>query len=418
MAFFERTTESIVASSLDKLSRRTNITRLSPGGKTRVLLDIMSEEQGDQHLTFDENLMQVFIKFADNRFLDFIGDMWNLPRREATHTSAEGNNMMFYVSSGTFGDINGGSSILIEQGSTVSTVAATDSIITPGIETQSVIEYVTTEDVTATNTSSFVYVPVRAKIEGSSSIVPRNVLLEHDVTNYLQSGSNTLKCTNRYAISNGEERESKESYRYRLANSFKARQMAIPIAIRIAALSVPGVSDVKEVICEQGPGTYSLYILSRTPTTSPLLLEEVARVVSQVTGQGNRPYVLGPQPLGVEFVCAVNWSSRATSEDITRGYILMRNALEDKFSRIAMGDKVIFAEIRDLLLSTSTYAISVGQAIPNKFEEIYVYRKNPQTGGTTRSLVTGEKVVPLYNERAILETTGLHHGIRFITRQG
>lgn len=417
MAFFERTTEEIVSASLEKLSRRTNITQLSPGSKARVLTDIVSEEQGNQHVTFDENLMQVFLKYADLRFLEFFGDMMNEPIIGATHAVDETNNFMFYVSSGTFGDINGGAQFVIPAGGIVHTVPADTGIVTPGIEEQPSIEYTIIEDVVAEADASFVYAPIRARIEGSFSNVPRNVLLRHNVTGYLLSSDNLLKCTNNDAISSGEDRESAESYRFRLQNLFRARQLAVPVAVRLAALAVPGVSDIKEVLCEQGPGTFSLYILSSTPTTSSRLLEEVSRVVAQVTGYGNRQFILAPEPLGLELICKVIWSPRATREDISRGYIVMRDSLGERLSRVTIGEEVTFAELRDVMLAASEFAVAIGEAEPNKFEEKYVYRRDPLTGGVTRNLVVGDKITPLYNERLILETSGTHHGIRFLTRQ-
>lgn len=418
MAFFERTTDEIVSNSLTQLSQQSNITSLTPGSKARLILDIVSKEQGNQHQTFDENILQVFIKYADSRFLEFFGDMFNLPRAEAQHAHTEDENFMFYVSSGNFGTINGGSSFTIPSGTVVSTVQSTSPIITPGIEAQPIIQYVTTEDVVASSSSSFVYAPIIASIEGSGSIVPRGVLQQHNFTGYSASSSNALKCTNRYSISNGQERESTESYRYRLQNIFKARQQAIPIAVRLAALSIPGVSNIKEVLCEQGPGTASIYILTSTPTTSQLLLEEVSSVIARVSGLGNRIFTLAPEPLGIELVCAVNWSTKATADDISRGYIRMRDNLSNRLSKVNMGEEITFADLRDTITNSSQFAISIGENEPNKFEEKYLYRRDPQTNGATRNIVEGDKVTPLYNERIILQTSGIHHGIRFLTRQG
>jgi uncharacterized phage protein gp47/JayE len=418
MAFFERTTDEIVSSALSDLSRYSNITRLTPGAKARLLLDIVSKEQGNQHQVFDENILQVFLKYADSKFLDFFGDMMNLPRREATHAFVEDENFMFFVNSGTFGSINGGSNFLIPAGTLVFTTQIITNVVTPGIEPQPVIRYVTTEDITAFSNLSYVYAPIRASIEGSESRVERGLLQNHNFTGYLSSSTNPLKCTNKYSISNGDERESTESYRYRLQNIFKARQLAIPMAVRLAALSVPGVSNVKEVLCEQGPGTASLYVLTSTPTTSQSLLEEVNSIVAKVTGLGNRIFVLAPEPLGIELICAVNWSTKATADDISRGYIRMRDSLSNRLGRVDMGEEVTFADLRDTILNSSEFAISIGDNQPNKFEEKYIYRRDPVTNGATRNLTEGDKIVPLYNERVILETSGTNHGIKFLTRQG
>jgi uncharacterized phage protein gp47/JayE len=416
MVFFDRTRREIVSNSLDRLSETTNISQLAPGSKARFVLDTIGQEQENQHRIFDTNLMQAFIKYADGKFLDFFGDMMNNPRNPATFAESDNQNFMFYVSTGTFGDINSGANFTIPAGTTVQTVPYEGSVITPGIESQPVISYRTTENVICISSQSFVYVPVRATIEGRNSDVPRSVLNQHDFTQYINSTNQTLKCTNQYAISNGEDRESNDSYRFRLASVFEARSLAVFAAIRLAALSMPGVSDIKEVMCEQGPGTYSIYVKGFTPTTSPKLLREVGAACELVTSFGVRPFILAPPPLGTEFVAAVSWNPRATQAQIAEGYRDMRNALERYMNTTDIGQSIVVSDLIDVLLQSTPYALSIGANNANEFEEIYIYRSDPVRDGTVRNIFTGSTIEPLYNERAILETSGRHRGIQFITR--
>jgi len=416
MAFFERTQKQIVSNSLERLSAQTNITQLAPGSKTRFILDTLATEQAGQHSIFDINLMQAFIKYSDGKFLDFFGDMMNKPRGESTHASTDDDNLMFFVSTGTFGNINGGADITIRAGTTVQTVAYDGAIITPGIESQPTITYTTTSDVVALASQSFVYAPVRATLEGRNSDVPRNVLNQHSVTGYVQSSQSKLKCTNRYAIANGEDRETDSSYKYRLSQVFAAKNLAVFAAIRLAALSIPGVSDIKDVMCEQGPGTYSLYIKGFTPTTSPRLLREVSVACQLVSGYGIRPFVLAPAPIGLELVANVSWSSRTTLAQQTEGYRDMRNALENYLNNTNIGGTVIYADLIDRMRQATQYVSSIGSNGSNTFEAMYAYRTDPVRSGTVRNIVLGTQIEPLYNERVILETSGRHRGIQFLTR--
>jgi len=416
MAFFERTQREIVSTALDRLSRNTNITQLAPGSKARFILDTTAQEQANQHQIFDFNLMQAFIKYADGKFLDFFGDMMNLPRKEPTHADATDQNFMFYVSTGTFGDINSGLDLSIPAGTTVQTVPYEGSVITPGIEEQPTVRYVTTQEAIALSGQSFVYVPIRAVLEGRNSDVPRAVLKKHLFSNYILSTNNGLKCTNRYSISNGEDRETDSSYRYRLANIFEARNLSVFAAVRLAALSVPGVSDIKEVLAEQGPGTYSIYVKSLTPTTSPRLLLEVASACQSVSSFGVRPFILPPTPIGIELVAAVTWNPKATNAQIAAGYNDMRNALESFLNNTSIGEEILFSDLIDLLLRSTPYAFSIGAVNSNKFEQVYAYKNDPINQGTVRNIVSGDKIEPLYNERVILETSGKHRGIQFMTR--
>lgn len=417
MTFFKRTEEEIVKSFIDKISQNTNISQLSPGSKMRFLLDTVAREQANQHQTFDDNLTQIFIRYADTKMLNFLGDMLNLPRRESTFAFAEEGNFIFYVSSGTFGDINGGLDITIPSGQSVTTVPFDGNVITPGLETQEVIEYITTEQVVCSASDSFVSVPIRASVEGISSIVPHGVLNKHSFSSYTLSSNNLLKCTNRYSIANGEDRESDEAYKFRLDNIFKAREMAIPMSIRLAALAVPGVSNISTVLCEQGTGSYSLYIDSTTPIASPQLLREVANIVYEVTGLGIRPFVFAAEPLGLELVCAVHWKPTATSELIAAGYRDIRNSIERRLNQLAIGEELDLEELVSVVLNASRYVSQIGLNTKNKFEEVYVYKRNQESDGVVRNLYLGDRIEPLYNEKIILETSGRHRGVQFITRQ-
>jgi uncharacterized phage protein gp47/JayE len=414
MPFFPRTENEIIKDSLERMSSNTNLTQLSPGGKVRFLISTTAREQAGQQALFDANLLQPYIKYSEGKFLDFFGDMLNLPRVEASHAESTGENFMFYVSSGNFGDINNGSSFVIPSGTVVHTVPFEGEILTPGIELQPTISYSLTSDVTCLPGESFVYAPIRANIEGEESTVPRNVLTAHEFTNYL--GGTGLLCTNRYSIDNGTVRETDDAYKYRLQNIFRARSMGVLASIRLAALSVPGVSDIVEVNCEQGPGTYGIYVQSTAPTPSPQLIEEVSQAVALVSTYGVRPFVSAPQTLGLELVAAVQWSPRATTADIAQGYANMRNSIEDRLNITEIGEAVDFAALVDLILSSSNYALRMGRNKPNKFEETYVYKADPSnTSVSIRSILIGDSVTPLYNERVLLETGSRYRGIHFIT---
>jgi hypothetical protein len=132
MPFFPKTENEIIKESLDVMSSSTNLTQLSPGSKVRFFLSTTGREQASQQSLFDSNLLQPYIKYAEGRFLDLFGDMLNLPRAEATHAESTGENFMFYVSSGSFGDINGGASFVVPAGTIVHTVPFEGEIVTPG----------------------------------------------------------------------------------------------------------------------------------------------------------------------------------------------------------------------------------------------------------------------------------------------
>jgi uncharacterized phage protein gp47/JayE len=414
MPFFPKTKEEIIKKSLGQLRNKTNLTQLSPGGKARFFLETTATEQAQQQQLFDSNLVQPFIKYADGKFLDFFGDMLNLPRVEAFHAEDTGSNFFFYVDSGTFGDVNSGSPFTIPAGTRVTTPSLTEDIITPGISTQQVIEYSTTQDVICEAANSFAYCSIRANIEGAASAVPRNVLTSHQFGGYALASKKGLKCSNKYSVDNGVNRESDRSYRYRLQNIFGARSLATRTAIRLAALSVPGVNDVFMVNNEQGPGTFALYIDSTTPTTSPNLIARVSEAIAPVVSEGIRAFVSGVRILGAEFIIAIHWSPKAKETDIAEAYRTIRENIEDIMNYNGRGETV---DLQAILGSVSSHRLvySVGLSKPNHFEKVFVYKPGPDGTGVTRNVHTGNVIEPLYNEKVILETGTRYRGIQFIS---
>jgi len=418
MPFVYKDVSELLSNGLQQLAVNTNITQMTPGSKTRFLLNTVFTEQADLYEALDTNLMQTFLRFTDDKYLDFFGDMMNRPRYQSTfaETVAVEQNYMFYVDSGNFGDINGGADFTIgASGFTTSTVPFEGDITTPGVTEQPVIEYRLTSDVTCPSDRSFVYAGIRAAVEGKESNLPANVLRRHNFTTYTQYSRGALKCTNRHAVSTGRNKETNDAYRYRLLNVFDAKDQAIRMAIRLAALSMPGVADIIEINSEQGPGSYSLYVQAVTPTVSDGLLNLVNDAVNAVSSYGVRPYVLAPQPLGLEFVIAPTWYPKTTSAQKASAYAAIREVLETTLSRMEIGEPVLVADLVRLVLSSSQYIIGMGLERSNNFERLYLTKSSPDANGVTRSLFMGDTIEPLYNERIILETSGRNRGVEFIT---
>jgi uncharacterized phage protein gp47/JayE len=422
MPFFPKDYDQMVTEGLQRLRGESNITQLSPGSKTRFILDTITREQANQHALFNQNLLQAYVRWAEGRFLDFFGDIMHVPRWEATNATADADHMnfLFYVESGTFGGINNDLDFTIPAGTRVSTVdfnvqrTAQPGSFVSARDQQTKVTFVTTSDIVCSANRSFAWATVRATVEGKKSDVPRNALRVHDFSAYALSGRSLLKCRNKYAITNGRERESDESYRYRLMNAFKAKERANKIAIRLAALSVPGVADILEVNVEQGPGTYSVYIEGVSSTVSPGLISGVMSAVEGVSAFGIRPFVLAPLPVGLEFVIGLRWKDNTTETEKVVAQAEIRESIETFLSNHGIGDKVDLETLATAIATTNQKIVGMGYLQPGKFEEVYLHRSSPDGVGTRKVLFTGNVVEPLYNERAMLETSGRFRGVQFL----
>jgi len=414
MPLFPITKEEIFMRHIERLNSSTNITQNTPGGKARFFLDAISTEQSRQYDFFNENIVQAYLQYSSGKFLDFWGDLFQIPRLESLNAESTDDNFMFYVDSGTFGDINNNGSFVIPAGTTISIPAFSGSVVTPNITSTNTVSYSTIAAVRCNPQESFIFVKVRASKEGRQGNVPKGVLLKHNFVSYSAAGKNSLKCLNRFSIDNGDERETDGAYRYRLMQGFRGRHKAVAAAIRLAALSVPGVANILSVPSEQGPGTLTIYVKGTTPTTSPQLLAKVASSVQSVIGEGVRLFTFGPRPIGIELFVGVNWSPKATEQQKLQEKSLIKETAQSYMNTLDLGQPLDLNTLFFTMLRAAPSALSFGKATPNKFEEVYVYRSIVNGVGYIRSRFTGEIIAPLYNERVILETSGQNGGVTII----
>lgn len=161
-------------------------------------------------------------------------------------TSYRHSNLHFYVEQGTFGDINGGISITIPEGTLVSTKNTFE-------DNTIIYEIADTYELGADE--NYVYCSAVALNPGSYANVSTNSLNYHSFTNYSDVLSDSLKVTNKYSIVNGEDVESDTSLRYRAANYIQSLVNANRDAAFLKTLGVPGIKEVRIIPSYFGIGT-------------------------------------------------------------------------------------------------------------------------------------------------------------------
>ena len=89
MPFFNRTYQENLGACLEDLSVGTNISRLSPGGKARAILESVNKRLDEAYDIFDLNLARAFVSSAPGQFLDLIGEILGVTRESAISASVD-----------------------------------------------------------------------------------------------------------------------------------------------------------------------------------------------------------------------------------------------------------------------------------------------------------------------------------------
>lgn len=348
---FRKDYGSLVKKSLQHLVTRSNITNQTVGGIARSLIEVINLNLSEYYDILDINTAMGFVSTAEGYFLDLIGDLFSMKRLTPTKatTSAGDTTQIIYVASGTLHSriptdiIPQGTQISTDDGSIVFTVSSDTAF---GIaDTQ-------------------VYVPLEASTDGSNSNVGVNTLTKHSL------GISDVFTTNEKVIIGGSDTEADANFRYRIINASLSAEKANETAIRLAALSVTGVSDVKIRPYARGIGSYDMIVIPVEGLATDKMLSDVQAAISSVqalgiTGTAIKPGIV-PVEIEVRIVFVDNTSD--TDKETIRGKI--KTAIEKYIVNIPIGGTFILNELRQQIMDVST-------KISDHVINCYYFRQEP-----------------------------------------
>lgn len=297
----------------NNLAQRTGISNFGADSKAFSLLSTFITENKNLVDNTNQLMSSLHLQEAIGDDLDSIGEMVGVQRQKATkaYSNAVDKSVQFFVETGTFGDINDGSSISIPVG-TLIFLEEKDS------SSGKRIEYRVTTATTLAFGESVHYMSVQAIESGSKSNVSALGLSKHNFTDYTLSSQNKLKVRNNFAIVNGVEKQTDQSYRFSISKAWTAQSIANETSLKIAALSVPGVKEAKIFSWYNGIGTTGLVIdvfEGRTPSS---LLSLVSSRASLFTSAGEIVNVYTPKYVALELELIVKTKSEMTSLEKTK----------------------------------------------------------------------------------------------------
>jgi len=365
MPFFGRTQEDIVSEIVSDLVNNTALTTAAPGTKARALTEAVAKRLATAYRQFDETILLSFIRHAEGKFLDWLGELLSLERRQPTRASVSAGQLVvkFYVETGTFGSINGGLDITLPAGVNISASPTTTGIA----------EYRLPVSVVLNRTRSEQYVPVESLASGSAASVGRYQLKYHDfngIDNYTD-----LKVINTSSIDNGSDTETDASYRYRLSQQVVAAEAANSTSIRMAALAVPGVADVVLYPYAQGAGTFEVLLKSTTPTVSQSLIDAVQAAIEEKKGVGLYVIAKAPDTISLKFVISLKSRRTITSSEQTAITRDVRQSLKEYVNSLDIGESFSLAEAIQRVMEVSDEIQTMGITPGRPIDEMYYDEK-------------------------------------------
>jgi len=285
---------------LRRLSNR-GFNSLSTGSMVRTMAEIWAEETSQVLEDIDFITSRYMLANATGGFLDILGQLVGLQRTPPITSSvdAEDEIVKFYTTTGVLSDYLPASDV-----SGFAEIPAGTRISDP----DNVVVYEVERTIVPMGVSE-IYVGASAVETGSHTTVPANNLTNHDLN------ISNISVTNTSAISNGADLESDENFRYRISRSRTTAAKANETAVRLAALLVPGISDVNLKPNVYGPGTFEVLLVpeGNVVTESQRTTAEIS--IRDAASFGTTIYITEPTYLTINMVVHVTTQNMSTQND-------------------------------------------------------------------------------------------------------
>jgi hypothetical protein len=365
---------------------QTAITQLSPGGKARAFSDIVGAQLGQLELNEFTNLSQTLLPYATSDSLDFIGQIYGVPRlpQQNATVAASDDNIEFYVRTGTFGSINNGQNINIPAGVQITTLAAGGPIWI-------------TDAVTLPAGDSSMYVSATPYYAGAGGNAAANTLNACNFTGYADSTYGSLLVTNNFGIVSGQNEESDDDYRYRINLKITGMAGANQAALTFQILQVPGIQNVVFVPLA---GTYQVYVYAITTNTSDSLLQNVQQVLDTYSAYPLIGTAIAPDLVGISLDTTVTFVVGASLDDQNTALANATSAAESYIDNLKIGQEFVINAIADAIMSADPNILDIGS--PNQpLNDIFIWRA--RSDGTRYSQYLVSDYTPATGERIVVE---------------
>lgn len=368
---YEDKYNELLSNALRELRSTTDITQLAPGAKARALLEIFNRELGTAYTTFNNEQLQSFVKFASGQNLELIGELFGIVRSRANRNEilAADSIQKFYVTEGNFGTINtvGGTptSFTIPAGTEVYTRIR--------VQGEQAIVYRLTENVVCSAAATEAYGSIKAVEYGTTSSVGPGTLILHNFELYADYLNSSLKTTNLESIALATDDETDDALRYRIVNQTVASEAANATAIKLAALTTPGVADALLDEFSMGIGTGRVYIKGLTPVVSESVVAAVQANITKARAFGNYVEAKAPLVVGVEMSVSLNLFKRITAIEETSLLSKVRDALYLYINGLDINEALDTDLLIRTILAVDANIKSVGTTT-RPFDSLYIWK--------------------------------------------
>jgi uncharacterized phage protein gp47/JayE len=345
-----------------RILSETNITNLNPGSIARVLLQVYTSQTAELYNYVDQRILDLSVSSATGSNLDEIGKLVGVSRGGIQFAQTT---VRFFIDPNlglSFQDVLN----LINQrtsGSATNITIPAGTTIKAGDRS-----YTTVSDVTLqqgiVEASTTAISSLAGSYGNANSGAIDTIVWPDQILSILQG---IVLVTNDEAIESGNDSLQDEDYRFFITNAVVASAKANETAIRLAALSVPGVADITIQNYAYGIGTFAVYVTSSSPIVTQGTLQAVQAAISATQAQGIRGVAVSPTLIGVQINIALTFLPTTRAADQNSITLNAQKAAIDYVNNLKAGEELVINEliqrvmdVSDLIHDSEIVAMSVG----------------------------------------------------------
>lgn len=261
-----KTKTEILGKMLLSLEKNAGITATYPGSIARAFAEALSVEIGDLYEALKFAVDQTSIATASGRSLDLIGELYGVRRRAVSpelDQERSSFNIEFYISTPSSSDI----------------VIPKDTLIFNDVTEFSSrqYQYKLQESVSIVAGTTRAFGRIAPAFTSQDFTAAKNTLTKH---NFNSIDGTIVFCNNTKEIYSMPGMESDESYRRRIAFSIKEKSYGTAESMRLNALAVPGVRDVRIRESSYGMGSCDIIVVPEGQTISTAFAQGLSDALS------------------------------------------------------------------------------------------------------------------------------------------
>jgi len=244
---YSKTKSQILNQMMESLKKNSPITAVHPGAIARAFAEAVAVEAGDLYQALKFSIDQTSLSTAKGRALDLIGELYAVRRRSIAQEAEQERasyNIEFYISTPQASDITITKDVLVFNDVT-------------SFSTQQ-YAYKLVDSVTILAGTTRVFGRVVPNFEGNDFTAAAGTLTKH---NHVSIDGTLVFCINPKEVHSMMNMESDDLYRLRISKSLKTSTYGTNESLRLNALGLQGVRDVRVRESSYGLGSCDIIIV-------------------------------------------------------------------------------------------------------------------------------------------------------------